>query len=333
MSSPRDGEDNLILRGSHDVGDERLENDGLEFSGDTEVGTDEENAMVAAESVEQYVRLHEHIERLRADRAPLRPDTLSADEAQAYKMAAFFRAAASDAAEPDAIFVANLRKRLAQEAAGAQSEDTIEAIHHAVKPEQIVARRRSEVTRRGLLGVGLGAAAAFIGAAAGTAVERELEDRGRGVATPSPVSIVPNGRGVWVAVAKVDEVPVGSVRRFTTDSVVGFLRHTAEGFSALSGVCTHMGCLLQWNGGARTYDCPCHGGRFTEDGASAASSPVIYRPLPAVATEVKDGHVWVYTAQPMVAPAGTDVIPPYSGDSNASSGSSDTSSTSNNWSH
>ena len=39
------------------------------------------------------------------------------------------------------------------------------------------------------------------------------------------------------------------------------------GFHARSAVCPHLGCIVGWNTAERSWDCPCHGSRFSPEGA------------------------------------------------------------------
>jgi nitrite reductase/ring-hydroxylating ferredoxin subunit len=60
------------------------------------------------------------------------------------------------------------------------------------------------------------------------------------------------------------------------DRPVEFLR-TAEGVSARSLKCTHLGCEVAWDERDRRYHCPCHEGVFDETGRVVAGPPP--RPL------------------------------------------------------
>jgi glycine/D-amino acid oxidase-like deaminating enzyme/nitrite reductase/ring-hydroxylating ferredoxin subunit len=58
---------------------------------------------------------------------------------------------------------------------------------------------------------------------------------------------------------------------------VAAYRDQAGQVTLRSATCTHMGCTVAWNTAERTWDCPCHGSRFTPGGdviAGPAEAPL-----------------------------------------------------------
>ena len=49
---------------------------------------------------------------------------------------------------------------------------------------------------------------------------------------------------------------------------VGVYRNEEGKYYAVKPYCTHLGCELSWNNLDKTWDCPCHGSRFTFEGKS-----------------------------------------------------------------
>lgn len=58
---------------------------------------------------------------------------------------------------------------------------------------------------------------------------------------------------------------------------VAAYRNAHGKISLHSPVCTHLGCIVEWNGAEKTWDCPCHGSRFAATGevlSGPAESPL-----------------------------------------------------------
>lgn len=47
---------------------------------------------------------------------------------------------------------------------------------------------------------------------------------------------------------------------------VGVYKHNDETIYAVDTTCTHLGCELAWNSAEKSWDCPCHGSRFSYTG-------------------------------------------------------------------
>lgn len=61
----------------------------------------------------------------------------------------------------------------------------------------------------------------------------------------------------------------GQVMRIDGQRVAVY-RDTRGGITQCSPYCTHLGCIVHWNDADKTWDCPCHGSRFSPTGAVAA---------------------------------------------------------------
>ncbi|HYW31658.1 MAG TPA: FAD-dependent oxidoreductase [Gemmatimonas sp.] len=68
-------------------------------------------------------------------------------------------------------------------------------------------------------------------------------------------------------VQSIDEVPPGQGRILRDGArKLAVYRDEAGVVSVRSAVCTHLGCIVDFNSAEKTWDCPCHGSRFTTEG-------------------------------------------------------------------
>jgi cytochrome b6-f complex iron-sulfur subunit len=89
----------------------------------------------------------------------------------------------------------------------------------------------------------------------------------------------------------LSDLPVGGVKVITYAGAQAIVIRTSVGIRALSLVCTHMGCIVQWQAGEKEFYCPCHGGRFDQFGDVLASPPVV--PLEQFPVKVEGDKVIV----------------------------------------
>jgi cytochrome b6-f complex iron-sulfur subunit len=95
-----------------------------------------------------------------------------------------------------------------------------------------------------------------------------------------------------VRVGTLDELRVGDaklVRHGATPFYV--VRLDAERVIAISAVCTHVRCILDFDRQKKGFVCPCHDGRFDLAGTVLSGPPP--KPLASYNVQVRAGEVYV----------------------------------------
>ncbi len=78
----------------------------------------------------------------------------------------------------------------------------------------------------------------------------------------------------------LSDIPPGHGAVVTADGKrLAVFRDEQGSLHALSPRCTHMGCTVDWNHADRTWDCPCHGSRYSVQGEVIVGPAE--KPLPA----------------------------------------------------
>ncbi len=228
------------------------------------------------------------------------------DEAEMARLAAEIAGSAPGTdVGPDPAFVEQLRLRMRVADDGLAAVLVPPPVRAA--PIEPAGRSRWRISRRHLLRGGLGAAA---GLAAG-AVGMSLAPRSQQPSLGGGGELV-SGEGFWQEVARVPDLPDGAAIRFTTTAFDGFVVNDAGDIHALSSVCSHMGCTLQFRPEWSDLRCPCHGASFDLSGrlangrrtwrenpyrGDAAAYPIELPDLVRPRVKVDGDRILVWTAQ------------------------------------
>lgn len=98
--------------------------------------------------------------------------------------------------------------------------------------------------------------------------------------------------GTRKVVIQEQEVPAGAAKFFEYAGSTAVLVRTQAGeLLALSAVCTHLGCIVQWEKEKQGFLCPCHAGHYSAEGAVVSGPPP--RPLSKIPFAVANGAITI----------------------------------------
>ncbi len=104
----------------------------------------------------------------------------------------------------------------------------------------------------------------------------------------------PKVETVFIA-GKVTDFKVGEVIPFRKERT--FILRTEGGFLAISAICTHLHCIVNWNEMLKKFECPCHGAKFNQNGEVLEGPPP--RPLDLYKLQIVAGNVVVDRTSPI----------------------------------
>ncbi len=85
-------------------------------------------------------------------------------------------------------------------------------------------------------------------------------------------------------VGRPDSFPESSVTKLKSRRV--FIVRDGNSFMALSVVCTHLGCAVEFSKGKDIFECPCHGSKYYRNGVNFAGPA----PKPLAHFEMSQDH-------------------------------------------
>src|SRR6266568_4740944 len=95
-----------------------------------------------------------------------------------------------------------------------------------------------------------------------------------------------------VVAARVGDLKPNTGKVFRFGSRPGILVRTAEGeYRAMSAVCTHLGCTVQYRDDTKHIWCACHNGMYDLNGRNVSGPPP--RPLEGFEVQVKGDEIFV----------------------------------------
>jgi menaquinol-cytochrome c reductase iron-sulfur subunit len=112
------------------------------------------------------------------------------------------------------------------------------------------------------------------------------------------------GVSKWVQVGNVSELAANPVSRVNytvrakdawrdadrQGTLYVFTVEDGVSFNVLSAICTHLGCIVQWQDAEQQFACPCHSAAFDRNGQVLSGPPP--KPLVQLLTKIEDGVLW-----------------------------------------